>query len=335
MIRLELADVRSPVALGCVCVTMVERLNSFRITPIGTCRIHTPLNRAASRYDVEIDRRRNYGFVHTSEEALQQLRFLQGEKQFRPEVLPLVFRGDAEQLERQSWELSDYHVVEISSGKRITCGSDAIQINYLYRHFADFFARKERARQFWNHVRDGHREALRDFLEKQAPFQLLSPADRELLASLNFEQQTFRSVKADMAEMVERIGVDRLLFVTHVNATTVDGEVMPARDRLIRWVKLAAEQLGAEVFDPTDAMREFGQETALEERGVDLTHYTPAFSDRVYDLIHQQHIAPRLGSVSRLTGDEQSREVAAIASKVEGMIQLDFFGASRELHRSL
>lgn len=310
----------------------------FRITPIGTCRIHTPLSRAVSRYPIELDLRRNYGFVHTSDEALQQLRYLQGDKEFQQDVVPLVFRpGDAEALGRQPWEPSDLHVIEISSAKRVLCGADAVQINYLYRHFGDFFGSNERARQFWNLVRGGHRIELIDFLERQPSFELMSMADRELLLSLSTEQQTLKNVKADMAEIVERLGRERVLFVTHVNAATPDGEVIPSRDRLIRWVKLAAEQLGAAVFDPTATMIEFGQERALENGGLDLTHYTPAFSDRLYDVLHQQHVAGQIGYQAAGSGlDEQSMELARLAARIESMIGgSDFLTGSRELHAAL
>jgi tetratricopeptide (TPR) repeat protein len=311
-------------------------VSKIRITPIGTCRIHTPLSRAVARYPIELDLRRNYGFVHTSEEALQQLRFLQGDKQFQPEVIPLVFRpGDAEEAGRQAWEPSDLHVVEISSAKRVLCGNDAVQINYLYRHFGDFFASNERSRRFWKRVRGGHRMELIEYLERQSIFQMMSATDRELLANLSTEQQTFKTIKSDMTEIVERLGRERVLFVTHVNAATPDGAVIPSRDRLIRWVKLAADQLGTAVFDPTAAMIEFGQAQALEKHGLDLTHYSPAFSDRLYDVMHQEHLAASFGA--QATGwDEQSRELASLAERIESMIEgSEFLAGSRELHAAI
>lgn len=309
-----------------------------RITPIGTCRIHTPLSRAVARYPIELDLRRNYGFVHTSDEALQQLRYLQGEKQFQPEALPLVFRpGDADKTSGEIWEPADLNIVEISSAKRVLCGEDAVQINYLYRYFGDFFGSAERSRQYWNLVRAGHRNDLRDFLNRQPSFQMLSPADRDLLTRLSTEQQTFKTVKQDMAEIVERLGSDRVLFITHVNAATPDGEVIPSRDRLIRWVRLAAHQLDAVVFDPTDTMAEWGQERALENGGLDLTHYTPGFSDRLYDVLHQKYVAPLAGS-SAIAAElgEQSPEQARLAARLEVMIGgQEFIAGARELHAAL
>jgi tetratricopeptide (TPR) repeat protein len=307
----------------------------FRITPLGTCRIHTPLARAARRYPIELDLRRNYGFVHTSAEALQLVRFLQSDKAFRSEVLPLVFRpGDIGVVDQQPWEPSDLHIVEVSSAKKILSGEDVVQINYVYRHFADFFSSTERARQFWNLSRAGHRGDLLDFLGQQRSYQLLREAERALLASLTTDQQTFKAIKADMAEIVDRLGRDRVLFVTHVNALGSDGEVLRTRDRLVRWVRIAAEQLGAGVFDPTPTMLDFGQESALEAGGRDLTHYTAAFSDQLYDVLHQEHVLPLLGSgAAESSADSAYLALARTAARLEAVLESgDFFAASREIH---
>lgn len=313
-------------------------MSSFTITPVGTCRIHTPLRRAAARYPIEVDLRRNYGFVHTSDEALQLVRFLQGDKSFQPEVSPLVARdGNFEQFDSEQWQPSDLHIVEISSSKRITSGSDSVQGNYVYHHFADFFASNERSRTFWTLVKRAHRQDLIDFLEQEPTFQLLSADDRELLTSLQMEPQSFKAIKSDMEEIAERLGRDALLFVTHVNATTPDDELIPTRDRLIRWVKMAAEQIEAPVFDPTPAMQDFGQEKAMESGGLDLTHYTPAFYDKVYDEIHRGHVVPLMGvTAAAEASDGADEQVARLAARLEAMLEIgDFFVTSREVHAAL
>jgi tetratricopeptide (TPR) repeat protein len=314
-------------------------VNRLRISPIGTCRIHTPLRRAALRHPIEIEQGRNYGFVHTSSEALQLLRFLQGDKQLQLEIAPLVARdGDLERFEAEEWQPSDLTIVEISSSKLITCGGDAVQSNYLHHHFADFFANAERAKIYWKTVKLAHRGQLLEHLNQEPMFKMLSAEQRELLSSIQLEQQSFKAIKTDMAEIVDRVGREKLLFVTHVNAATAGDELVPTRDRLIRWVKMAAEQLDAPVFDPTSAMQDFGQEKALEKGGLDLTHYTPAFSDRVYDEMHRQHIAPLMGAMSTDDAghDEDQQRLAALAARLEAMLEIgDFFVASREIHAAV
>jgi tetratricopeptide (TPR) repeat protein len=314
-------------------------LSKLRITALGTCRIHSPLKRGAARYPVEVDLRRNYGYVHTSGEALQQLQFLMGEREFAPTVAPLILReGQDSSFGGESWEPTDLHLIEISSAKSIKCGNDFVQSNYLHRHFADFFANPQRSRTYWTLVKKGHRGRLSAFLREQASFRMLHSSERELLLNMSMQEQSFKSVKSDMEQFVDRLGAHRVLFVTHVNALTPDEQTIPSRNRLIRWVKLAAEQLGVGVFDPTPAMVEFGQDRALEEGGLDLTHYTPLFFDRLYDELHRSHIGAlvraKLGSGADEFPDEQRAEL--LATNFETMLEVgDFFETARQVHAAL
>lgn len=313
-------------------------MSKLRITPLGTCRIHTPLRRASTRFPIDVDWNRNYGFVHTSEEAVQLARFLAGEEHFRPEIAPLLIRdGALEYYDSQQWQPSDLHVVEISSTKRLASGSFSVQSNYVYRHFADFFANPARSRMFWTLVKKGHRADLIKFLREQPAYRLLSPSDRELLVSLTMEQQSFNDIKANMGELVERLGRDKVLFVTHVNATTPDGAIIPTRDRLIRWVKLIAGQLDTPVFDPTPSMRETGQELALEKGGLDLAHYTPTFYDKVYEDLHRFHTGAMIGSrMSPSSANAAEDQVELLAAHLETMLETgDFFATSREIHAAV
>lgn len=309
-------------------------MSNLVITPIGTCRIHTPIKRARSRYPIDVDLRRNYGFVHTSDEALQLLKFLQGEKSFDGDVTPLVFRNlDPKQFEAEVWEPSDLHIIEISSSKRISFGATAVQGNYVQHHFPDFFASRDRARTYWNLVKRGHRADLLEFLEREATFRMLDQQDRRLLSGLAMDQQSYKSIAADMGEIAERLGRERVLFVTHVNALTEDGSLIPTRERLIRWVTMAAAQLEVPVFDPTTVVEEFGQEEALEKGGTDSTHYTLPFSDRIYDELHRMHVQTRLSAEVAAGGQDQ--QLGMLAAQLESSLQRgDFFETSRRIHQA-
>ena len=301
-------------------------MSKFRITPIGTCRIHTPLKRATARYPIEIDVRRNYGFVHSSQEALQLIQFLQGEKSFPPQVAPIVARDESfAAYDGTSWNRADLHIVEISSSKLISSHGFPVQANYIGRHFADFFASPERTRAYWTFVRTGNRRDLLEFVRDDPSYRRMSPEDRELILSITQEQQSYRSLQADMNEILERLGPDRVIFVTHVNALTVEDKVIPARDRLIRIVQSASEELQTPVFDPTELMRSFGQERALENGGLDLTHYTPSFSDAVFDEIYQLHVAGRMADVGGDISFAETEPGAAVAAKLARALDIDDF----------
>lgn len=313
-------------------------MSKLTVTPIGTCRINSPLKRAQSKFPIEINLARNYGFTHTSDEALQQLRFLQGDKHFCEEVKPIVFRpGTGRSIDEETWRASDLNIVEISSAKKVSSGPDSVQINYLYRYFADFFSSSARTMKFWSLVKRGARAEIADFLGGEPTYRMMSAEDRALLTSLRMEQQDFAAIKADMAEIVERIGRDTLLFVTHVNAQTPDGSIIPARDRVVRWVKLAAEQLSIPCFDPTQAMLDFGQERAMEQGGLDLTHFTPSFSDRIYADLHREHVGRLMELRSDLAGDgDDSIRQQMLADNIEALMRFDDFRfGSRRLFAAL
>lgn len=313
-------------------------MQKFSVTPIGTCRVHIPLKQALSKYPIFLNVEGVYGYTHTSAEALQQLRYLQGEKSFPAEVRPLVFRNDETTSEATgNWRPSDLHVVEISSSRKIRVRDDSVQLNYIYRYFSDFFASDRRTQRFWSLVKAGQRADLGQFLRAEPAYRFMSAEDRSLLTSLRMEEQDFASVKADMAEIADRLGRDAVVFMTHVDARTPDGATIPRRERLINWVKLAAAQLGVPCFDPTPLMEAFGPERALENGGLDLTHFTQAFCDRVYGELHRLHVAPRMELKPELIGwEDDAARHHLIADNVEALIRHgEFMSGVRRLHAEL
>ncbi|WP_294171702.1 hypothetical protein [uncultured Sphingomonas sp.] len=312
-------------------------MQKFSITPIGTCRINNPLRQAQPKYPILINTARVYGYTHTSAEALQQVRYLQGEQSFAEQVRPILFRPDpAPGGSDGDWTPSDLHMVEISSAKKITCRADSVQINYLYRHFSEFFSNGKRTQRFWSLIKREQHAELAEFLGADPAYALLSPADQALLASLRMEEQDFASLKADMAEIAERLGRDTVIFMTHVNARTPDGATIPARERLINWVKLAAGQLQVPCFDPTAAMEAMGQERALEHGGLDLTHFTQSFSDRVYAEIHREHVGRMMEAMDLPEGQDAALRQHLLAENIEALIKFDdFLSGSRRLYAAL
>ena len=315
-------------------------MSKISITPIGTCRINTPLRRGAARYPIEINASRVYGFVHTTEEALQQLEFLLGERNFEPDVLPILFRPlDQEAIAKRVWHPSDIHFVEVSSAKSYRVGETAVQSNYLSRYFADFFASVPRTRRFWSLAGRADRVSrteLAAFLKSDPVFNLYSKSDQALLASISMRTQGFDEILQDMGSIVERLGAGKVVFVTHVNAMTPDGAVIPSRDKLIRWVNLACERLGVPCFDPTAMMREFGQERAMEREGLDTTHYTDHFADRWYTHVHREFVLPRILDAGLDADLGEAGSPSLMAESIAAAIEFDdFYEGARQLFAAL
>lgn len=311
-------------------------MSKLAITPIGTCRINTPLRHGVVRYPIEINTARVYGFTHTTEEALQQIAFLAGERQFDEAVLPILFRPQSGGRADDPIGLrSDVYVVEISSAKCFRVGDIAVQSNYLSRYFAEFLASAPRAKRFWALAGSSDASARNDltaFLGADPVYRLYSESDRELLRSISMRTQSAADISAGMALVVERLGKERVVFVTHVNAHGADGAIMPARDRVIGWTRLAAERLGVPCFDPSSLMQAFGQEHAMERDGLDTMHFTNAFSDRWYSHFHNDYILARLSLDDSETGPGGAIEVSPLAASIAATLEHDdFFEGSRQL----
>ncbi|SAK87650.1 hypothetical protein AWB80_06074 [Caballeronia pedi] len=308
-------------------------VSKLLIAPIGTCRIHGPLRKGVPRYPVEAHTSRNYGFVHSSAEVLQQLRFMFGTQSVPAHIQRLTFRPDMSTAELEKpYVPADVYVVELSSRKLLTADGYPIQANYTGRYFGDFFADRNRARTFWSMASVEQHAERRAWLDTDPVFRRLSADDRDLLASIFRRVQPDAEVEREMGEIAEIVGKDKLVFVTHVDARTPDGNLIEQRHELIELVKSRTERLGVRCYDPTLAMLELGQANALEQGGRDLTHYTPEFSERLFDDWYVNYLIQRIGPSAPLPIRSRVDPVTAIEAAWSAG---DLCGASRRVHAVL
>lgn len=283
----------------------------YSIAPVGTCRIHTPLRRGSARFPFEVTLNRNYGFVHTSREVIQQLDVLHGEPPVDPIYRPLVYRPSTTDLLFEKEPVpADLYILEISSSKNVTIDSVPIQLNYANKYFNEFFADRAIAKRFWSQATEEFAKERAVWLQQERRFLKLSADDQQLLSRIRLCELSADDVRRDMEQIIERLGRENALFVTHANAQTADGVPIQSRQRLIHAVRRAAVGLDVAVFDPTTAMKKIGQIQAMENDGLDLTHYTPPFADLLVDEWFERFIQPRL--IEKLGSELPAANAASI-----------------------
>lgn len=294
-------------------------MTAFTTAPIGTCRIHTPLRDAVGRYPIKLQLGRNYGFVHTSAEALQQARFMFGEGEIPAEVQRLIFRpSNGEQARRGTHKPADLYMVELSSRKLLTIDGHPIQSNYLVRYFSEFFADRTRTRMFWSLASTERLAERRTLLEQDPVFKSLSSDDRELLTLIVKRDQTDDEIEREMRQLVDLLGKDKVVFVTHVNALTPDNVPIEQREQLISAVSAGAQRIDVPCYDPTPLMNKLGQADAMENGGLDLTHYTQIFAERLCAEWFKNFMRPRMSAstpqsaVPKLGADESADRIERI-----------------------
>jgi tetratricopeptide (TPR) repeat protein len=272
-------------------------MTTLTIAPIGTCRIHTPLRNGAGRYPIKLQLGRNYGFVHTSTEALQQARFMYGECEIPDNVQRLIFRpSNGAKAGRGTHKPADLYMVEVSSRKLLTIDGYPIQSNYMARYFSEFFADRDRTRMFWSQAVEEKLAERRGLLEQDPVFKSLPQEDRELLSRVVRRDLTEAEIGDEMAQIVKLLGKEKVVFVTHANAMTPDNAPIEQRQQLISIVSMSARSLGVPCYDPTPLMNEIGQADAMEDGGLDLTHYTELFSQRLCAEWYESYMRPRMSA---------------------------------------
>jgi tetratricopeptide (TPR) repeat protein len=291
-------------------------MNAFTIAPIGTCRIHTPLRDAVGRYPIKLQLGRNYGFVHTSAEALQQARFMYGQCDIPADVQRVMFRpSNGEKARTATHKAADLYMVELSSRKLLTIDGYAVQSNYLARYFSDFFADRGRTRMFWSLAAADKLEDRRALLEQDPVFKSLPSDDRKLLARVQKRDLDDGEIESEMRQLVELLGQDKVVFVTHVNALTPDNLPLEQRQQLIATIGAAAQSLDVPCYDPTPLMNRIGQTDAMEDGGLDLTHYTEMFEERLCADWYKNYMRPRMSAstpapaVVKLGAEESSERI--------------------------
>ncbi|WMD18977.1 hypothetical protein RAS12_20435 [Achromobacter seleniivolatilans] len=294
-------------------------MTAFTIAPIGTCRIHTPLRDAVGRYPIKLQLGRNYGFVHTSAEALQQARFMYGQGDIPADVQRLIFRpSNGEQARLAAHKPADLYMVELSSRKLLTIDGYPIQSNYLVRYFSEFFADRTRTRMFWSLASADRLAERRTLLDQDPLFKSLSSDDRELLARIVKRDLADDEIEGEMRQIVDLLGRDKVVFVTHVNALTPDNVPIEQREQLIAAVAAAAQRIGAPCYDPTPLMNKLGQSDAMEDGGLDLTHYTQSFAERLCADWFKNFMRPRMSAttvqpaVPKLGSDESAERIEKV-----------------------
>ncbi|STX28035.1 Vi polysaccharide biosynthesis protein TviD [Legionella beliardensis] len=267
---------------------------TIKITPIGSCRIHNPLKKFSSKPYLQLNTSDIYGFTHTSAEALQQLKYLQGDYLPSKDIYPILsarLRFNKNKL-KQATPPSDLYFVEISSAKVAMVNDEYVQMNYIYVYFSEFFLEPERTKKFWSLAGRANREELLNFLQADPVYKSYPKDKQKLLSKISIRQMTADELQQDMVEIINR--VKNVVFITHCNVKLPDMSYINSRDSWIKTIEKIGKEIGCKVYNPTHLMLVLGQSLSLQKNGLDSTHYTPLFESRIYNDLHRLYVEPLL-----------------------------------------
>jgi hypothetical protein len=276
----------------------------FTISPIGSCRITTPLKNGQSRHGFRLNLGRCYGYCHSPSEAVQLARFMRGDVELPADVWPLISRSHRlDKISAQRHDPSHLYVVELASAKEITIDGVSVQLNYLKLAFGDFFANGSRLKEFWALAQTDDGPGLKDFLAREWSATEEQRVEAETLERIRLRWVTRNSLRRDIADL--RALLPNILFVTHVDARKPDGSTISSRSDFIQLVREEVNAAGLNFYDPTDLMAEFGQAAAIEDESAGLAHFTAPFGDALMDDWMRRYVAPSTDRISSRAGGSE------------------------------
>lgn len=265
---------------------------TIKITPIGSCRIHNPLKKFLAQSPLQLNTMDVYGFTHTSGEALQQLKYLQGDYLPSTSIHPILssrLRFNKTKP-NQKTQPSDLYFVEISSAKTVMVDDEFVQMNYIYVYFSEFFLEPNRSKQFWSLASHSNRQELLSFLNQTSVFNAYPAEKKELLSRISVKQMTEDELRLDMEEIVKR--VKQVVFVTHCNVSLPDMRAIQSRKNWIKTIECIGKEHGYKIYNPTHLMMGLGQSLCLQKNGLDSTHYTPHFEQKIFNDLRRLYLEP-------------------------------------------
>lgn len=264
-------------------------MSNVSVTPIGSCRITNPLRCDLARRRISLNLTGVYGYVHSSAEALQLTKFIQGDLVPPEHLQPFLFpANDLSNLLSKKHQQSDLYLVEISTARSIQVAGYCIQANYLNRHFRSFFADTTRTRKYWRQVDKGDREGLKSFLESDPEFQEYGDQDQNMLQNITRQTISPGELNSNLRELTDRL--PRVIFVSHCNARNINGELLQTRHQIVELLKDATSELHLDFYNPSDLSTTLGQNKTFLDLDSSLTHYSPFFEQRMFEELDERFI---------------------------------------------
>ena len=270
----------------------MKNQNRLTVTTIGTCRLTKPLNRVRKQFPYVLENAKVYGFVHCTKEIIQQLGFLAGELDFPAELDPFI-RNEECQLDRSlERPQSQVYLVEVSSLKEVRFRGYYLQINRARGYFAD---RPQLATIMFKYGKERLLEQRAQALAAEPAFHACTEFEKQVLLETVITMQDYDDIVADLRQILTMFP-QLPVFVTHCDVL-VKGQPIAQRQQLIAFLRTASQELGFELFEPTQLVEQHGQAVAMANDGQDTAHYSTEFEPIIGAELYHRFIEPKLAEI--------------------------------------
>ena len=253
-----------------------------KIVVIGTCRVHHPIRKMGE--EIQLLNDVNQGFVHTTSEVVQRIKYLNGAYEYPVEAENFQLNGQSAKLiPNEKFENADVILIEISSRKIIEFQQHHLQLNNLMKQVRSFD--KEVSEKWIKQLRDAWVENKKITEMKPEGFpNSISLNDRKVLSFSTAKIQSNIELENEINE-INKLTKGKVIFVTHIDATPATGVNLVSRTKLIEAITESCQKSSIPFINPTELIKKHTQKVALEKNGEDIDHYNPEFLSTVGEFL--------------------------------------------------
>lgn len=257
-----------------------SHFDMFSATAIGSCRIIGPMRLMQKTEPMILNQSGVYGYSHSCTEVRQHLAHILNGTRPPRHLMPVLAPGMTSDIERETLHKpSDFYVFELSSAKRVSVDGHPVQLNYLNRHFREFFSDTARTRAFWGYAKKHDQSKMREFLSGISEYDRLPSEDQEILQKTELRMTDPDQLRLDIDAI--RASAPNHLFVTHFDAISKDGTQLKARADYLKMTRQALTDCGVLWYDPSQSVAAFGQNLALDDPSRSLSHFSYSFEQHL------------------------------------------------------
>lgn len=255
----------------------------LRIAVHGSCRVYDPFEALAAAGELIKVWANDLSVSYTFGEARQMLQHSLEGRTIPARLLPFIFDepdkvAPWQPSHRRILEGVDAFIVEVSELRQVRYREFFFQIQIFLRSFVSKYST---ALLPWFRAFSTGQPISEESIQKALlDIGDITSEEREFIESIlretRLEAIDLESAKSGISKMI--IGVDaRRMFVPHFTVPGLAGALMQDRATLSEILRRAAEESGAEFFDPSEVVARHGCSVALANGGSDIYHYSAEF----------------------------------------------------------
>ncbi|MEM0977540.1 MAG: hypothetical protein AAGJ34_08400 [Pseudomonadota bacterium] len=238
---------------------------------MGSCRVATPLGHLQAAGALQLQRKRNYGFVHSAPEIDQLSDVLMGGDPPEAPIWPYISRrANRADIVEAPVEPPDIMVVELSSTKTFWIDDTPVQSNYLLSSIqAQSTSRVATALR--THLKKNDLDGFLRQFGHVLPHETCAQLERLMLTET--KDSVLSNTLTNLADTYETV-----VIVPHIDCRMPDGQTLRSRSVFRDQVIDLAGTLGLALFDPTELLSAVGQSASIADNSQSFAHFTDAFS---------------------------------------------------------